>query len=346
MSGVTLALLASGMVTPVGMCSVSACAAIRAGLNNFAESSFRRPSGSPIIAAMVPFLEASWGIARLVQLVEPAIGECLAWFEKNDRSIDASQIPLILSVSEPSFPGRHPDLQTDLLPQLQKKLGYDLHHKSALVPHGRVGGAIALQIAHNLIEQKEAPYCIVAGVDSFLTASTINAYLSVDRLKTKETEDGFIPGEAGAAVLVGSSINRHKTNLIFAGLGMGAEKAIMDSEHPMRGEGLLTAIRSALSDSQNSMNEMDYRISDVNGEPYAFKESTLAFTRALGVRKDTFDFWMLADKIGDVGAAVVPCMLSVAFTADIKKYAAGPVVLIHASSEGGERAAIILKPKL
>ena len=50
-----------------------------------------------------------------------------------------------------------------------------------------------------------------------------------------------------------------------------------------------------------------------------------------------------ADSIGEIGAAVVPCMLGLAWMAAHKSYAPGPGVLCHCSNDEGERAAMILR---
>ena len=43
---------------------------------------------------------------------------------------------------------------------------------------------------------------LIAGVDSYLTAATLAAYQERDRLLGSHCQDGFIPGEGAAAVLV------------------------------------------------------------------------------------------------------------------------------------------------
>jgi 3-oxoacyl-[acyl-carrier-protein] synthase-1 len=87
---------------------------------------------------------------------------------------------------------------------------------------------------------------------------------------------------------------------------------------------------------------VDYRITDSNGEQYWFKEAALALTRTLRVRKERFEIWHPADCIGDVGAAVVPCILGIALAAARKSYAPGRGSLCHFSGDGSERFALVL----
>ena len=84
-------------------------------------------------------------------------------------------------------------------------------------------------------------------------------------------------------------------------------------------------------------------MTDLSGEQYGFKEASLALSRTLRKRKERFDLWHPADCVGEVGAAIVPCMLGVLLAASAKRYAPGPAVLCHAGNETGERVAMVMK---
>ena len=88
---------------------------------------------------------------------------------------------------------------------------------------------------------------------------------------------------------------------------------------------------------------MDFRITDISGEQYGFKEASLALSRLLRVRKEEFDIWHPADCIGEVGAAALPCMLGVALFAARKGYAPGPAILCHLGNDDGKRAALVVR---
>jgi 3-oxoacyl-[acyl-carrier-protein] synthase-1 len=184
--------------------------------------------------------------------------------------------------------------------------------------------------------------CIVAGVDSFLVGATLASLDGQSRLQTAQNSDGFIPGEAGAAVLLGRE-NTPGAELLCCGVGFGAEPAPIGSEEPLRAEGLAQAIRAAMADAGMSYDDVAYRITDVSGEQYAFKEAALALSRTMRVRKAEFDIWHPADCIGEVGAAIVPVVLGVALAAHSKGYAPGSGVLCHFSGPGRDRAALLLR---
>ena len=79
----------------------------------------------------------------------------------------------------------------------------------------------------------------------------------------------------------------------------------MLSEEPLLGLGLAEAGRQALARPAGGFHEVDFRISDVTGENYGFKELTLADgrLRASGAAEDDQPLWHAADSIGDTGAA-------------------------------------------
>ena len=87
---------------------------------------------------------------------------------------------------------------------------------------------------------------------------------------------------------------------------------------------------------------MHYRLSDIGGGQYWFKEAALAMARTLRPVRAEFPLWHPADCIGEVGAAVVPCLLSVALAAARKDYAPGAGVVCQVGDFGSRRGAMIL----
>lgn len=330
-----IAIIAAGMVTGVGLDAPSSCAAIRCAIDNFSETRFMDKGGEWIVGSQVP-LEQPWrGLPKLVHMVVPAIRECLA----QTGSVGPEKIPLLLCVAETERPGRLEGLDDELFSQVQAELGVRFHPHSAVIPRGRVAGGLAMLQARQLIHDEHFPFCIITGVDSLLVSSTLAAYEAKNRLLTSQNSNGFIPGEAGAAVLVGPHA---RADLLCLGIGTGEEIATIDSEEPLRADGMVKAIKAALADAGRTMADVDYRITDSNGEQYWFKEAALAVTRILRVRKEEFEIWHPADCIGEVGAAIGPCALAVAQTASRKAYAPGAHPLCHFSGENSERLSLVL----
>ena len=156
-----------------------------------------------------------------------------------------------------------------------------------------MGGVKAVERAGQLLADG-APSCVIAGVDSLLVGLTLDAYHKAGRLLTEVNSNGFIPGEAAAAVLVGPT-NSPEPRLTCRGLGYGSEPAPILSEEPLRADGLRGAIIDAFQDASATWADIDYRITDANGEQYWFKEASLALTRTMRIRKTQMDLWHPAD---------------------------------------------------
>jgi 3-oxoacyl-[acyl-carrier-protein] synthase I len=332
-----LSILATGMMTAVGLDAPSSCAAIRCAIDRFEETRFMDRGGEWIIGAEVPLSPPSRGREKLLRLAVSSIAECLAAVPEMPPGSTA----LLLCLSELNRPGRFAGLDASLLDDVQKHLGVRFHPASAVITNGRVGGAEAVAQARKLIDDGCSP-CIVAGTDTFLVAATLAYYEDKDRLLTSLNSNGFIPGEAGAAVLLADA-QKHPAPLLCLGAGFAREAATIESEEPLRADGLAEALRAALADAGCGFESIDYRITDANGEQYVFKEAALGLSRTMRILKPEFDIWHAADCIGEVGAASVPCAVAVAHAAAVKQYAPGPGVLAHFGNDAGERAALVLR---
>ena len=165
--------------------------------------------------------------------------------------------------------------------------------------------------------------------------------IEADRLLRRDNSNGFIPGEAAGAVLLGPHEEGSPAPLLCRGLGFAREPAPFDSGKPLRADGLVQAIRGALSEAGLTLKDCDHRIADVNGEQYRFKEAALAITRLLRDRKVLFSLWHPVDCIGEVGAASLPAMLAVLFHGARKDYLPGPTFLGHLGNDDDKRAAFI-----
>jgi 3-oxoacyl-[acyl-carrier-protein] synthase I len=60
-------------------------------------------------------------------------------------------------------------------------------------------------------------------------------------------------------------------------------------------------------------------------------------------RKDEFDLWHPAECTGETGALAGVSIIALADAAARKGYAKGPRVLVHTSSDSGNRAALVLE---
>jgi 3-oxoacyl-[acyl-carrier-protein] synthase-1 len=337
-----VAILASGMVSAVGLNAPASCAAIRCAIDNFTETRFMDKGGEWIIGAQVP-LEQPWrGLPKLVHMVVPAINECREWLATVETNMPATDVPLLLCVAEKGRPGRLEGLDDELFEEIQRHMKIRFHPRSAVIAQGRVAGAVAMEHARRLIYEEKVPYCIIAGTDTLLVAQTLAAYEEKNRLLTSQNSNGFIPGEAGAAILVSKPRNNGQPELLCLGIGHGTEKAGIDTEEPLRGDGLVQAFKSAFADAGCIINDLDFRITDSNGEQYWFKEATLALDRILRKRHELFEIWHPVDCLGEIGASIAPCAMAIALRSMQREYAFGRGPLCHFGTDGSERMALVL----
>jgi 3-oxoacyl-[acyl-carrier-protein] synthase I len=331
-----VAILGCGMMTGVGLTAEASCAAIRCAIDNFQETRFIASGGEWIIGSEVPLEEPWRGIPKLARLLAGPLRECLDLVPE----VPPESIPVLLCLAEEDRPGRLEGLGDPLFFQACQLLGVRFHDSSRVIAQGRVGGAVGLHHASRLIHEGSFAHVIVAGVDSYLVAATLRAYDERGRLLRPTNSNGFIPGEAGAALLMGPPDAGRE--MVCNGFGFAVERATIESEEPLRADGMVAALQQALAAAGLTMGQIGYRMADISGEQYAFKEADLAVSRILRDRHAFQDLWHPADCIGETGAAAVPGMLAVVFSAARKGYAAGDPVLAHCGNDDGRRAAIVL----
>jgi 3-oxoacyl-[acyl-carrier-protein] synthase-1 len=335
----SLAITAAGMVTSVGFNWAATCAAIRGGLRSVEASNLWDSSaGAPLPAGRVILPQWWTGVEKLADLVAPAILECL----EAARPVPPDEIPLLIGIAPPDRPLNQGHAERKLLNDVAQRLELVPHAASGVIARDHVAGAHGLRAAAQLMARHHVPYVIVAAVDSLLDEGLVAHYISQQRVLTAQVSNGFYVGEAGSAVLV-SSIPSQSDGLHVLGIGVSREAATIESDEPCRAEGLTKAVADALNEAQLTIHDVQYRISDLNGEHYKFKEMALTMMRfERKPRPQRFELWHPIEFIGDVGAAISPLALGLALDAGRRGYANGPNALCTFGNDNGERAAIVV----
>ena len=267
-----IAVIATGMVTGVGFTAASTCAAIHCAIDNFQETRFITRGGEWIVASEVRLDPPVRGRSKLIKMAASAIAECLAAI----NSREPISVPLLLCVSEEDRPGRFDGLDQSLIQDIATELQVPFSSRSQVFANGAVGGVQAIEQAFELIHQQSYPFVVVAGADTLVVGSTLTALDRNHRLLTPSNSNGLIPGEGAAAMLLASASEPQPGQFILRGVGYGREKATINTEEPFRADGMAQAIRDAFRNSGCTYDDVDYRITDISGEQYAFKEAALA----------------------------------------------------------------------
>ena len=336
----SLAVVASGMVTPIGFDAPATLAALRAGVSAISRVPWVDPeTGGPLRGAKVALPQWWEGVGKLADLVAPAIEECL----REAGPTPARDIPVLIGVAPPDRPARTAGCEAELLKEVEARLGGPLHRDSAIFATGQTACAHGLMHADALLNSAVAPMCIVAGVDSYLQQPTLDFYIKQRRVMTASNSNGFFPGEAGSAVLVTTPQGAAgRPALRILGFGIAMETAAIGSTKPLRAIGLTQAVRESLKMARIEMKDVAFRLTDLSGEHYKFKEASFVATRLdRGPRAEPLPLWHPSEFLGEIGAAILPCLLAWAMHAQRKDYAPGPIALSHVGNDAGERCALV-----
>jgi 3-oxoacyl-[acyl-carrier-protein] synthase-1 len=339
-----LHLLGCGAVTPVGLTSFASCAAIRARISRIADEIEVPPPGEPIKAARVKAgrvlrrSEQEW----LINLATKALQECVSALPTPD-----TEVALIACTPEPfrNHPGLAGLRERDLLDAFAHFVQLKLASESRVIANGAAGVFEALAAARNVLRLGRARYCIVGGFDSLLNETDVARLQQMGRLYGADNPQGVIPGE-GAAFLVLSDVAGgapYASIASIAGFATAPEPNPVSGANYSVGDGLSRAVQRALADSGSIAEpDVDFVVSNHNGERYAAWESTMSHARSYRTRRERLEVVYPASSIGDIGAASAALSMIVAAVAIARGYAPGAVGMCEGRSESELRGAAVI----
>lgn len=341
-----------GATTPVGRTVWASAAAVRAGISGFAEHPFMiDTAGEPMQVASAPWIDVTHdGNDRISRLLLPALGEALQPLESIRWQGGRLRISLELGLP----PGR-PGLSPDFMKKLDESVASGFPEKFDgmwTFPIGHAAGLFALESALKKLALGDEDACLVAGADSYLFPETLEWLEECEQLHGAGSLNnawGFVPGEGAGALLLMGEERAHSLGLTVygqvIGVGTGRERNLIKTGSVCIGEGLTDAFRDALSLLPVGT-KVDAVFCDMNGEPYRADEYGFTALRTKEYFEAAGDFIAPADCWGDVGAASGPLCSALAMISHCKGYGRGPLSLVWAGSESGERAAaLILAPE-
>ena len=335
-----------GATTAVGRTAWASAAAVRADVSGFTQHPYMiDTAGEPMRAAIAPWIDIEvQGVERFEALLVPAIEEALSVLEAAPDSTSRWALALALPSPRPGLP---PQLAQELQSRLARRFK-GVFGGAATFSSGHAAGLIGVQSARAKLSQGALDACVVAGVDSWLDPETLEWLEQNDQLHGAGPLNnawGFIPGEAGAALLLMREGVAQPLNLAplacVLGAGSANEPKRIKTATVCIGEGLTAAFRDALA-ALPPGNKVSDIYCDMNGEPYRADEFGFTALRTKEHFESASDFVAPADCWGDVSAAGGLLHLMLACAATRKGYAKGRVAFAWASAEMGERAAALL----
>jgi 3-oxoacyl-[acyl-carrier-protein] synthase-1 len=185
---------------------------------------------------------------------------------------------------------------------------------------------------------------LVVGADSYLDAASMARLDQAWRLKSERNVDGFIPGEAGVALVLESAAGARSRGVEplarVAAFGEGREPEAVGSERRATGRGLAAALSTALAGAGDG----DFvTICDLNGESHRAVEwgTALVLLGARLARQRVL--WHPAQSVGDVGAASGGLGIALACRTFARRSPPAARALVWCAGDGGERAACLLE---
>ena len=279
--------------------------------------------------------ENSYGFDRLVALAAPALAEAIAQLTSEQRPSSERPLPTFLCLAEEGRPDDEPRIEEELLRSAAERASVPLDvDRSAVVRRGQAGFAHALLLAKHAMDGG-APIVAVGGVDSYFHPSVVRWLDESYRLQTLDAEDGFIPSEAAAFLVLGRGGSADRLGAIID-VAAGQEAHYDDPEQP----NIARSTTDLLLQLSRRAGQPSWTIVDLNGERHRQREWAMASQRAVPPEAhETRWVW----DTGDVGAASGPLFATIALAHCRLGCAPSERAMLALHSEGAERGVVVLE---
>jgi len=338
-----------GMVSSIGNDWEQSCAAHRAGINQFLEYEDFYPENEemvtdelqPLIAARSSSIGVQMEELRAPKLMVPALQDLISNSNIPREMFDST---IFLTAVSPGESAKHEKRLLSAYKQELLKLSVNCSAKRKLIKTNHTGFIELVSAASMLLASGECQACILLAVDSLNSFETLEALDGKERIKSKKSPSGLIPGESAVAVIVETQAHALAREAeIMATVSATAkttEQNILSSDRPSSGLGLSTAIRQVCEQANEF--RPSWVVCDLNGETYRAYEWGMTQVKANDVLSNMSVLWHPADCFGDVGAATGGLLTALVVKAFEKQYAPANDCLIWCSDDNGKRATLVI----
>lgn len=299
-----LTLLKLGLCTPLGLTARATQVEMAAGTVRFFETDVLDTAGEPVRASVLTLLEPGLSrTERMASLAVTALQEVLT----NVASLGIDRLPLLLALPEPGSGA--PFQQETLLGALEgaaAPIRLEVA-ESTLFAEGRAGFFRALAEGSRLLQSRKSGWVLVGGVDSMCDRASLTHHAHAGRSLGPSTRDGILPGEGAGFVLLTSSLSsKHREELPLGrllGSALAREPHSFLQTKPNLAEGLSEAFRQLRQHPVAGIRRVDHILSCQTGESFWAQEFNYAYLRNAPLMPEPLTVSLVADSLGDVGAA-------------------------------------------
>lgn len=336
-----------GVVSSLGLTAPATFAALRGGVDAYSQTHFLDQAHVPISGAVIPRDvlglpnevdgAIQGGDEKLTEMVRSAVVECATGV-----SLGKTALLIVGPEEERTVFSRGMDA---CFSACEKALETQFHEGSRAFSSGSPGLSEALITARDLLQSRQVKSVLLVGVDSLLSTGDMHEGILDGRILSWGTSDGYIPGEAAACVLLTRPSDRAENAppcVFVSGIGAGTESRTLHEKKRSTGVGLAAAIKQALSQAGVGAHDVYLRYADVTAEPYFFEEASYAWSRLLRAPSPPgYKMVTPVTRLGHVGAAIGPLLLALIVDEVRRGYRPQPIALIHLSTPGSARAAVL-----
>ena len=305
---INIVITALGAISSLGLNAVQSCAAIRAGIAGFKEweEYYCEPADpsvdnlEPLICARIPLGGLSQD--EVTDLAIIALKEVIetAGFSRNMPA----RTGLFLCLPPDQRGEQNTGRSQRILPELYTQTGLEPFRETAILTSGHAGALMAMQTAAARLASGQVEYALVVGADSYLDPNILDWLDEAGRLKSEKNQDGFIPGQGAAAVLLETHPHAVGRNALIlaaiAGYGQAQEEKTIDSELPSIGRGLCEAIQACCPQKQDQALPFEWVVCDLNGESYRAREWGYSIVKLPDTLNEIKTLWHPADCVSPV----------------------------------------------
>ena len=329
--------IAIGVRGPLGLSALQVTMCVRARKLEPRSTSFVDRRGQEIGMALTGGLgERCYGFARMARLAAPALAEATHRLPESHAATAETPLPVIVCLPEPGRVDDEPQAASNFIESLASNSGVHIDKtRSSVVRSAQAGFGVALVQAQALLDAGAHAVC-VGGVDSYYHPELLKQLDEDYRLHALGADDGFIPSEAAAFVVLARVAKSAPRFGAIMDVEVGVESTAESEDEP----NIAATMTRIVADVQQRIGrDFEWAISDFNGERHREREWSMVRSRTM--REGVLHTKWVWDT-GDVGAASGPlfCALFMQFQALGGAYK--PLALLALHSEAGERAAVAM----